>query len=427
MRADRFARGRSAPGQDTPPGAGFPYIACMSADSLPLKRGLHRSVWLSEDGDAVVKRFHSRGAWRRASDGRRARREARMQSRLATFGLPVPRLLGVLRTQNGWEVRSEALTASRSLEALLEDQQHGSIELTLASASELGDALARFHAAGFLHGDLHPGNLLEVPGRGWFLIDVVGGTLLRTPVPARMLAEFAGLLGAVRERTSVAWRRALWSAWRAGRAGLGIGAQLAEETEWDQLELEARRLRHASVKRHADRWLRVSSRLHPFTWLEREWLVDARTPTGEAAVQQLAASDLACAEGRTLTGTGLVLVSGTGAEAQWCNAARATEHALRTPRPLAFDAANSIAVFEGSGASAARPLEARDAGAQQLAENLADRGLWIDTPPLVEQSSSGNWMLSPEQALPRAWSPGPQPRAMWFPNAEANTRGGARG
>jgi len=348
-----------------------------------------------------------------------------MQSRLATLGLPVPRLLGVLRTQNGWEVRSEALTASRSLEALLEDQQHGSIELTLASASELGDVLARFHAAGFLHGDLHPGNLLEVPGRGWFLIDVAGGTLLRTPVPARMLAELAGLLGAVRERTSVAWRRTVWSAWRAG---LGSGAQLAEETEWDQLELEARRLRHASVKRHADRWLRVSSRLRPFTWLDREWLVDARTPVGEAAVRRLAASDLACAEGRTRTGTELVLVSGTGAEAQWCNAARATEHALRTPRLLAFDAANSIAVFEASRASsAARPLEARDAGALQLAESLADRGLWIDTPPLVEQSSSGSWMLSPEQALPRAWSPGPQPRASWFPNAEANTRGGTRG
>ena len=378
-----------------------------------LKRGLHRSVWLSSSGETVIKRFRSRGAWRRATDGRRARREARMLARLAELGLPVPQLIALDRSRDGWELRSAALPGARSLE----DALGGSAAEGLrpdADPAELGDALARFHASGFLHGDLHPGNLLATPRGAWFMIDLSSGRLRRPPNRAAALDELTSLLGAVRERVPTTWRRELWRAWSSGMSG---GTDMPSESEWDAVEDAARRARHRSVLAHTDRWLRPSSRLRSQQVGDDAWLVNADAEDLGELLQRLDRGTLSLPTGVAKAHERATLISGPDAKRHWINTARATEHGLPALRLCAWSTSRSLAVFEPTRADAPRPLRADDRGAAALAEALADRGLWLTTPPLIEFTSNDRLVISPTQMLPNSFTPGPTTNALehWLP------------
>jgi len=378
-----------------------------------LKRGLHRSVWLSSSGETVTKRFRSRGAWRRATDGRRARREAHMLVRLAKLGLPVPQLIALDRSRDGWELRSAALPGARSLEDALTGSAAERLQAD-AEPAELGDALARFHASGFLHGDLHPGNLLATPRGDWFMIDVSGGRLRRPLNRAAALDELVGLFGAVRERVLTTWRRELWRAWSSGMSG---GTDSPSESEWNAVEDAARRARHWSVLTHADRWLRPSSRLRSQRVGDDAWLVNASATEVDALLQQLGRETLSLPSGVAAAREGETLISGPDAKQRWINTARAMEHGLPTLGLCAWNATRSLAVFEPTRATAPRPLRADDPGALALADALADRGLWLAAAPLIEFTSNDRLVISPAQTLPHSFTPGPTTNALdhWFP------------
>jgi tRNA A-37 threonylcarbamoyl transferase component Bud32 len=336
-----------------------------------LKRGLHRSVRLSASGNTVIKRLVSQGMWRRVTDGFRARREARMLTRLAELGLPVPRLIALDRARDGWELRIAALDGSCSLEELLGAAAAADFAPS-ADAGALGATLARFHACGFLHRDLHPGNLLVTPAGEWIMIDVAGGSL-RRPLPrAAARNELVGLLGALRERTSAAWRRELWESWHKG---LQSAAAPQPELKWDRVEDAARRSRHRSVLEHADRWFRPSSRLRPVRIdADSCWLVSVGEPQVEALLQALDPARV-------------TLIRGPSARQHWLHATRAMEHGLSGLRPYAWNAARLLAVLEPTRTSDPRRLRAEDPGASSLADALADRGLWLSEPPLVTLAS----------------------------------------
>ncbi|MCA8981060.1 MAG: hypothetical protein KDC14_13615, partial [Planctomycetes bacterium] len=347
-----------------------------------LKRGLHRSVWLSACGGTVIKRFRSDSVWRRATDGRRARREARMLARLAELDLAVPRLVALQRSSAGWEVHSAAIAEARSLEELLGSGP----DSTLANPKSLGAALARFHTNGFLHGDLHPGNLLATRSAEWFLIDVSRGRI-RTPLPrGAALDELAGLLAAIRERTTPAWRAELWRAWRDGT---GATHDASDDCEWRQLELVARRARHRSVLVHQDRWLRPSSRLRELEVGGESWLVARRAEEPEELLRSLVCSELSTPSHVASARRRAALISGPDAERQWRNAARAGEHGLPGLRTIAWCRARSLAVLEALQPGGPRELRASDGESAALFDALADRGLWTPAPPLVERAADG--------------------------------------
>lgn len=370
-----------------------------------LKRGLHRSVWLSACGGAVIKRFRSSSAWRRATDGRRARREARMLARLFELDLPVPRLIALSRSANGWELHSAVISDARSLDDLLEHAARA------ADPARLGAALARFHARGFLHGDLHPGNLLATPQQDWFMIDVSRGRI-RTPLSrSAALDELTGLLAALRERTPLEWRAALWRAWSVA---VPEAAPQPDPREWEQLELAARIARQRSVTTHLDRWLRPSSRLRALEIGADAWLVDRRRADAEELLRALDRADLelpsrvACERA--------TLISGTHARRQWLSAARALEHGLPCLQPIAWHRGRSLAVFEPTQPDSERELRANDAESHALADALADRGLWSAAPPRVERTADGRLVLSPAYVLPTKFDAGPDDARFeaWF-------------
>lgn len=376
-----------------------------------LKRGLHRSVWLSASGEVVIKRFRSQSAWRRATDGRRARREARMLLRLAELGLSVPRVVALDRAQAGWELRISAIRRARSLDDRLNSADRAEVD-----AAGLGSALARFHAVGFLHGDLHPGNLLAEEDREWFLIDVASGSI-RTPADrTAALRELIGLLAAVRERTTVAWRAELFEAWNCALPRVD-SADAANA--WEPVELESRRARQRSVLAHADRWLRASSRLQLVESGAETWLVNASHPHARDLLATLHSEALDSPTTVARMGDRVSTISGPAARERWIHVARAFEHALPGLQPLAWNAARSLAMLEARGTNEPRALRRDDPGAAELADALADRGLWTSSPPLVERAADGRLVLSPEWSLPTKFVPGPTDDALrtWFAKA----------
>lgn len=384
----------------------------LSGEKL-LKRGLHRSVWLSACGGTVIKRFRSAGFWRRATDGRRARREARMLARLAELELPVPRLIALERSSAGWEVHSAVIAESRSLEELLEGDSDpaGGVD-----PARLGTSLARFHARGFLHGDLHPGNLLATDRQAWFVIDVSRGRI-RTPLPrADALHELGGLFAAIRERTTDEWRAAFLRAWSEA-ATPSLGPPAADERA--RLERAARCARQRSVLAHLDRWVRPSSRLRAFETEGELWLVDRRIADSTDSIRSLS---------RVLPGTpsktapeSVTTIDGSEAKRRWLAAARALEHRLPHVRPIAWNAARSLAVLEAVAPGPPRELRASDPESRGLAEALSDRGLFTDAPPLVERTAEGHLVLSPAHEFPTSFRTVPEGAAWdaWFADSRA--------
>ncbi len=113
------------------------------------------------------------------------RREATGARLLAAAGVPTPALLGSFRSADGVEaLLFDFLDGASTLAERLAQsdapgaRQHGDPGLPLAPAFRL---LGTLHAAGLVHADLHPGNLLEHRGQ-WLLID---SDAVATPPAAR--------------------------------------------------------------------------------------------------------------------------------------------------------------------------------------------------------------------------------------------------
>lgn len=395
-----------------------PYAPAMPDGLELLKRGPHRSVWLAACGEIVVKRFHSRGRLRRATDGRRAHREARLLTQLADLGLPVPRVIALNRTSAGWELCIERIPNALSLEATI-----GS-GLDSNAATSLGHTLSRFHAAGFLHGDLHPGNLLCSSPSDWFLIDVGNGRLRKRLPRADRVREVAELFAAIRERTAPEWRREVWRAWKPANSS----PEPLPVREWHVVEERARRARQRAVLAHADRWSRPSSRLRAFEYAGEAWLINARAETAETTVRGLKTAEFDGERGRARAASGANLIRGPLARSCWSNAARAVEHELPMLRPLAWNRKRSLAVFEPTSDAAPRPVQEADVESTALAAALVDRGLWTANAPLVEFNASGGLVLAAEHEFPLEFVDGPATAAVeaWFAPSNDNLTGLAR-
>ncbi|MFB7359277.1 phosphotransferase [Streptomyces gardneri] len=108
------------------------------------------------DGERVLRRYR---------DGDDATREARVMTRLAGHGYPVPAVLDA----EGPDLVMERLTGPSLLDALLD----GSYEPETAGEL-LAELLARLHAlpdTRLAHLDLHPGNVVLTAARGPVVID----------------------------------------------------------------------------------------------------------------------------------------------------------------------------------------------------------------------------------------------------------------
>jgi tRNA A-37 threonylcarbamoyl transferase component Bud32 len=144
-------------------------IPALALEENP-RRALHRLEGESpEDPRCVVKRHRStsgrhplREAAKRALGRSPARREWLALSRLHAAGVPVPLPLAWGRLADGDEI------------VVSEWREGVGLTSALAGAAEpertkildaLREAIGRLHAAGFRHGDLHPGNLLVEPDR----------------------------------------------------------------------------------------------------------------------------------------------------------------------------------------------------------------------------------------------------------------------
>jgi tRNA A-37 threonylcarbamoyl transferase component Bud32 len=95
----------------------------------------------------------------------KARAEAERTRAVAARGVPAPQLLAVGQSAEGSYLVTRTVAGARPLTAFLEEElprfapvRQARVRQALAAA--LGRFLARMHAGGVLHADLHPGNLL---------------------------------------------------------------------------------------------------------------------------------------------------------------------------------------------------------------------------------------------------------------------------
>jgi len=317
-----------------------------------LRERATRSVHLEHDpaGRAVVvKRFHDPRALGPLVDGLRAWREHSALARLHAAGLPVPRPLGVTRAGRSFELRQEAVPGARALGEFLGGAARPPRGWR-ALLGALGALLARLHALGLEHGDLHAGNVLvDAAGRPW-LIDLARLRRgARGAARRRSELELATALG--REFLDARTRLAFLAGYRRAlapdaRPRLARAARLA-------LEEAGRARRRALVELGLNRWLRESSRV---------------TQGADGSFTRRAAPASAAPDALELRGASAPL------RAAWLEAARLHEHRLPTVVPLRLEAARAL--FE-------RPAHgAPDEAAYQALR--ADRGLAPDPRPVTD-------------------------------------------
>lgn len=147
--------------------AALPLSAFWEAgDALPgaLGRGGVRVLRLGGVA-TVVRRYRRGGALRRFLPDRfrsadRAFRELELSVALRAEGLPIPEPLAALarRTRLGWElaIATRLVVGARPLPAFV--AEHAALRRPAMRAA--GALVARAFAAGLLHPDLHPGNVL---------------------------------------------------------------------------------------------------------------------------------------------------------------------------------------------------------------------------------------------------------------------------
>lgn len=350
-----------------------------------------RSVTLeaARGAPVVVKRFHHPNPFLALFDGARARREFAALEALARAGLPVPRALALRRTAAGFELELAAIEDARSLRVLLDERREppgGWARL----AARLGKILADLQAAGWEHGDLHPGNVLvDVRGAPW-LVDL--GAARRTPPErARVLAEVVHAAAATREflpartraRFLVAWRRALPPELRPELAGAALSTAL---------EARARVHRRHQVRLGLGRWLRDSSRVRAFEHAgRRAW--QRRDLRAELVAEALLAPVGTHGPWCVLAGDPREL------RARWLGAARLLEHGLAAARPALFlpgprrGRHAARAVFE------APPAARRARSRAELAADLSERGLALASGARAAfETPEGCYLAPPREA-----------------------------
>ncbi len=234
----------------------MPFVA-ETIQGRVLKANAARTVYVDSRG-VVVKRFHNPSAVQALRDRRRAVSEHRLLAALAARELPVPRPLEVRRARGAWEVVMEWIPEAATLGAVLAGERRSPVPLEVL-ATRLGRLLARAHAAGLDHPDLHPGNvLIDADGNPW-LVDFHKARLRSRTDPKLLERDLVALGAAVRElfpprlraRFALAWRRALPDELASG---LAEPARLARDVE------DRARVRRRAVLAHAQgRWTRTSS------------------------------------------------------------------------------------------------------------------------------------------------------------------------
>lgn len=320
----------------------------------------------------------------------------------------MPRPLGLSRVNGGWELACEWIPGSASLAELLEGAAPPPAPAPVL-AGRLGELLARAHAAGLDHADLHAGNLLvDARGKPW-LIDFAHARLRETLAAGRMTRDVMQLAADTRERVAPRARQRFFLAWwkalpAAPRSYLPPRGELAA-----RIELQAREHRLVMVRRNADRWLRGFDACR--TLGEGSGLVLARlSPTDE---KKLLETMLDTEPGTTtiphpLRSQGMLLVVEGGGElrAQWTELGRALDHALPAARPaMLLEGRRLRCAFELPAEAQpwreerSDPSPARAAGLERLSWMLDDRGLCPADPRTLWIAPSGEALLGPGSRL----------------------------
>jgi tRNA A-37 threonylcarbamoyl transferase component Bud32 len=368
-----------------------------------LKARPSRSVTLEADASGapvVVKRFHHRGALRRALDGRRARRELGVLRELLCLGLSVPSPRALRAGRGGWELHLEPVAGARRLGEFLgstEEPPGGWPRLLCRLAREL----AGLHAAGWGHGDLHAGNVLvDRAGRPW-LIDFQRARRAR-PSAARERDDLVRAAALAREslpprlraRFFLAWLRALPASRRMDHPARGSGrSRLAAE-----VEARARLHRRAAVRSGLGRWLRESSRVRSVEVAGRAALVRADLVGDDVEARELAGVGATETE---LCGTRREL------EAAWLAAARLHEHGIPVAAPAVLVAPTRRRARDGW---ARFELPRRGAASEaELLARLAERGLGLGAPArgrsIARSAAGGCYFAPPFRLLDLALDP----------------------
>jgi tRNA A-37 threonylcarbamoyl transferase component Bud32 len=363
----------------------------VGASPIPLKQSPRRTValWPPETPGArplVVKRYHHPDRIARFFDRSRAEQELGLLRRLFEAGVPVPRPVEVRRAAGAWELVTEWIEGAVSLEDVLNGRAPAPAPIEVLARST-GELLARAHAAGLDHPDLHPGNLLVQPGAKVWMVDVRGARVLTRLDPEIRRRDLVALASATRERLDERARARFLSSYRRAlparlASDLPPRAQLARE-----IESAARIHRREAVRRARLRWTRLSSVCRP---VEVAGLTGYRSAEIEAAGSRVVVvRDLPWRE---------ILEC-------WYAAARLCDHAIPSARPLLLvreprrcavfalpESARALREMPGSGAGASvqRSLEA-------LLASLRDRGLALEGPFLesIFVDATGRCCLGP--------------------------------
>ncbi len=182
-----------------------------------LKENNARTVYRFSDGAGgfVVKCFKAVSGVARLKErvvGSRAAQEWARLRLLLDRGVPVPEAAATWTGEHGPAAGESGLVtrevaSARTLKEVLAGADPAGVRNLLRAAAELA---ARAHAAGFLHRDLHAGNLLVDPAGALVLVDVHRGRVGSPPGPRERLHNLALLaysLTIVLPRTG--WRRLL--------------------------------------------------------------------------------------------------------------------------------------------------------------------------------------------------------------------------
>lgn len=369
-----------------------------------IKDGLHRRAGFREGTDGrrrFVKRFRASSWWRRLRDGRRARRELELAGKLRAGGLAVPEVYGVARRGGAWELDAEAIEGARGLDELV--AAPGELprpKETLARA--LGELVARAHALGLDHGDLHAGNLVvDARGEAW-LVDLGSSRLLSRSSAEGVERDLVALAADTRERVPLDTRRRFFVAWRRALAREAGELPLEPALLARRVEEAALRRRREALLEHADRWLRPSGLCRRVP-CGIETALLRRGSVREEVAARLLDGEPGRVEDAELDGEGwLVEGPGESTRLDWVHLGRAEQHGLPGLRPLAL--------FEGRPARAlylapasARPGElgrppALDASSA-LRRALEGRGLRLADEQQLWTTPSGEALLGPGSRL----------------------------
>lgn len=359
-----------------------------------LKRGLARTVYVNRRG-AVVKRFHNPSAVQALRDRRRARSEQRVLEALLALDLPVPRPLEVRRVSGAWEVVMERIPGAVQLGAVLSGEEP-SPATPDEIATRVGGLLARAHAAGLDHPDLHPGNvLLDGQGQPW-LVDFHKARLRARTGRDVAQRDLVALLSSLRETLAAAARLRLVQAWvEAGGAALSRDAADVESFA-ARLEDRARLHRRAQVAHGQGRWTRESSACEVLE--RRDGPLYLRRGTDPALAEELernAGSGPAVVEAGGARYRVLAGLAPSELKDRWYHAVRLSDHRLAVLSPVAWSPV--MAAFALPPEALALPAEELGpALAGALLGSLHDRGLEVpNLGPIVWAAPDAAWMEPP--------------------------------